>query len=366
MADPVDQMSTEEVLELVSRADQALETKLAQMLTPRARRAGGAEHREQLRQLLDVASPHHVRDVLLHRMRREKMFVGRSLSFMGSLVAKTEVSRLGGALPGWSLNNKQQAFEFLDILDIRRPASPGAPRPFAELALTPGTVVKPAAGSGSMGCYLVHAEDEVVHVKDGKRFSTREALTDHAFSVLKDRSSATSATKDQWIVEELILRDAEARQPAIDLKFWTFYGKVAFVSEINRHPTTRWDFWNRSGERIEPPGGWKVTLHRGQGIRPEHVELVERLSLEIPYPFMRIDMLHGEDGLVFGEFTPRPGSANVLTDQWDRHLGEMWGLAENRLQQDMLQGKSFAAYNVLMARQKQRRKTARAIQRASK
>lgn len=366
MAESVEEMSTEEVLELVARADQAMETKLGQMLTPRARRVGGTEHREQLRQLLDVASAHHVRDVLLHRMRREKMFVGRSLSFMGSLVAKTEISRLGGALPGWSLNNKQQAFEFLDLLDIRRPASPGAPKPFAELTLSPGTVVKPATGSGSMGCYLVYAEDDVVHVKDGKKFTTRDALTTHAFAVLKDKSSATSATKDQWIVEELILRDAEAHQPAIDLKFWTFYGKVAFVSEINRHPTTRWDFWSREGERIQPPGAWKATLHEGQGIRPEHVELVERISLEIPYPFMRIDMLSGEDGLVFGEFTPRPGSANVLTDQWDRRLGEMWGLAENRLQQDLLKGKDFSAYKVLLNRQRQRRKEARAAQRTSK
>ena len=361
MPEPAKDLSTADVLDLVARADQAMEAKLGKMLTPRARRAGGEDHREQLRQLLDAASPHHVRDVMLHRMRAEKLYVGRSLSFMGSIVAKTEVGRLGGKLPGWPLSNKQRAYDFLDILGIRRPATPGKPTPFEELELTAGTVVKPARGSGSLGCYLVYAEDEIVHVKDGKKFSTREGLTDHAFSVLKDRSSATSATTDQWIVEELILHDAAAHLPAIDLKFWTFYGKVAFVSEINRHPTPRWDFWNRSGERIEPPGAWKATLHQGQGIRPEHVELVERLSLEIPYPFMRIDMLHGEDGLVFGEFTPRPGSANVLTDQWDRHLGEMWGLAENRLQQDMLQGKNFAAYNVLMARQKQRRKAARVV-----
>lgn len=365
MAESADELSTEEVLELMARADQAMETKLGQMLTPRARRAGGTEHRKQLRRLLDVASAHHVRDVLLHRMRREKMFVGRSLSFMGSLVANTEVSRLGGALPGWMLNNKQQAFEFLDILDIRRPASPGRPTPFDQLELTPGTVVKPASGSGSLGCYLVYAQDQIVHVKDGKEFTTRESLADHAFAVLKDQTSATSAKKDQWIVEELILRDAEARQPAIDLKFWTFYGKVAFVSEINRHPQTRWDFWNREGERIEPPGAWNATLHEGQGFLPEHVELVERISLQIPYPFMRIDMLRGEHGLVFGEFTPRPGSANVLTDEWDRHLGEMWGLAESRLQQDLLKGKTFAAYKVLVDRQKQRRKAARAASRPS-
>lgn len=360
-----EELDPTQVLELVQRADQALQGTLSKMLAPKARREGGEEHREQLRQLLAVASPHHVRDVMLHRMRQEKMYVGRGLSFMGSVVAKTEVGRLGGRLPGWPLSNKQRAFEFIDLLGVRRPSTPGAPTPFDDLELTPGTVVKPARGSGSLGCYLVFAEDVVVHVKDGKHLSGREEIQRHARWVLRDKSSATSASQDLWSVEELVLHDTAAHQPAIDLKFWTFYGKVAFISEINRHPETRWDFWSPDGQRIEPPGGWKATRYEGVGVKPEHVELVERISLEIPYPFMRIDMLLGEDELVFGEFTPRPGSSNVLTPQWDRRLGEMWGLAENRLQQDLIAGKEFSAYKTFM-RNRRRRKKARTKARATK
>ena len=356
MPEPAKDLSTAEVLDLVARADQAMEAKLGKMLTPRARRAGGEDHREQLRQLLDAASPHHVRDVMLHRMRAEKLYVGRSLSFMGSIVAKTEVGRLGGKLPGWPLSNKQRAYDFLDILGIRRPATPGKPTPFEELELTAGTVVKPARGSGSLGCYLVFGEEDIVHVKDGEKFTTRDQLQQHAFRVLQDKSSATSASQDLWTVEELILHDTEGHQPAIDLKFWTFYGEVAFISEINRHPETRWDFWSREGRRIDPPGHWRGPLHEGIGVAPEHVELVEQISLEIPYPFMRIDMLMGENELVFGEFTPRPGSSNVLTPEWDRRMGEMWGLAENRIQQDMLAGKDFAAYKQLTRRRRPRPK----------
>src|SRR5690625_4351812 len=151
MAESTNDLSTADVLELVARADQAMEAKLGKMLTPKARRAGGEEHREQLRQLLAVASPQHGQDVMLHRMRPEDLYVGRSLSFMGSIVAKSEVARLGGKMPGWPLSNKQRAYNFLDILGIRRPATPGKPTPFDELELTPGTVVKPASGSGSLG-----------------------------------------------------------------------------------------------------------------------------------------------------------------------------------------------------------------------
>lgn len=366
MSESEKELTVDEVLELMQQADTAMRATLGRMLTPRARREGGQEHREQLRKLLSAASPHHVRDVMLHRMAREKMYVGRSLSFMSSIVAKTEVARLGGPLPGWTLQDKQRSFEFMDLLDIRRPDSTGAVLPFAELDLLPGTVVKPAQGSGSMGCYWVFAENEVVHVKDGKVFTDRESLHKHAFSVLRDKSSATSASRDKWLSEELILSDNEQRQPAVDLKFWTFYGKVAFVSEINRHPEVRWDFWGPDGQRIEAPGGWKITRHEGQGFDPEHLKIVERISTEIPYPFMRIDMLRGDGELVFGELTPRPGSSNVLTREWDRRMGEMWGLAENRLQQDLIKGKAFSAYKLFMDRSRRRRKAAQQAKRSSK
>lgn len=363
MSETEEEFTSEEVLELIERTDTAMQATLSRMLTPSARRAGGAEHREQLNKLLDVASPHHVRDVMLHWMAKEKMFVGRSLSFMNSIVAKTEVARLGGRMPGWALQDKQSSFEFMDLLEIRRPEAPDTTLPFNDLELVPGTVVKPAKGSGSMGCYWIFAEDEIVHVKDGKIFNDRESLQNHAFSVLNDNSSATSASRDKWITEELILSDVEHRQPAIDLKFWTFYGKVAFVSEINRYPETLWDFWSPNGERIDAPGGWQVTRHEGHGFEPEHLKIVERISSQIPYPFMRIDMLRGDGELVFGELTPRPGSSNVLTPEWDRQMGEMWGLAENRLQQDLIKGKQFSAYKLFMDRKLRRRKAAQRARR---
>ncbi|WP_022872423.1 ATP-grasp fold amidoligase family protein [Nesterenkonia alba] len=359
MAAEEDQLTPEELVDLVHHTDEQMRRTLGRMLAPRARREGGEEHIEQLRQLLAVASPHHVKDVMLHRMRQEKLYVGRGLSFMGHIVAKTEVARLGGRLPARSLTDKQPGFEFIDTLGMRRPATDGVSRPFAEVEITPGTVIKPARGSGSKGCYLVFDTDEIFHAKDGKKFTTREDLQTHAYAILRDRSSATSAKKDEWTTEELILSDRETRAPAIDLKFWSFYGEIAFVSEINRYPETRWDFWSPEGERIEAPGGWKVTRHEGLGFTPEDLEIAKKISLAIPYPFMRIDMLRGDGELVFGEFTPRPGSSNVLTPEWDRRMGEMWGLAENRIQQDLLAGKEFTEYKQFMRELKKKRRAAR-------
>ncbi|GFZ84616.1 ATP-grasp fold amidoligase family protein [Nesterenkonia alkaliphila] len=358
--------SAQEAIELMRRADQAVQRSLSRMLSPEALQNGGEEHLAQLRELLSVASPRHVRDVQLHRMRKHKLYVGRSLSFMGSIVAKTEVGRLSGSLPGWVLTKKHIGYEFMDILDVRRPETFGPAKPFKDVQLTAGTVIKPSAGSGSKGVYLVFSEDEIFHAKDGEQFADRASLEQHAQAILKDRSSATSAKRDLWKVEELILSDTEHRRPAVDLKFWCFYGKVGFVSEINRHPETRWDFWSPEGERIDAPGRWNAVRYEGAGFDPEHLKLVERISAEIPYPFMRVDMLRGDGELVFGEFTPRPGSSNVFTPEWDRKLGEMWGLAENRLQKDLIKGKEFSAYRVLRQRIQRREKSARASARSKK
>lgn len=356
MSETEKELTAEEVIELMDRADEAMRSTLCRMLTPQARREGGEEHREQLRKLLSVASPHHVRDVMLHRMSREKMYVGRSLSFMNSIVAKTETSRIGGRLTGWTLNDKQSAYDFVDLLRVRRPALFGPSRPLADLELTPRTVVKPVSGSSSLGCYLVFAEDHIVHVPDRRTFTGQAQWLKHAQSILRKRSGPN---KDLWVTEELVMRDPENLQPAPDLKFYVFYGKLALVSEIQRYPEAKRDFWNARGERIDPPGTWDAELFEGEGFSPEHRKLVERISREIPYPFMRIDMLRGEDGLVFGEFTPRPGSSNRFLPAWDRHLGEMWSLAENRLEHDLLAGKDFSAYKVYINRKKQKRAEAK-------
>jgi hypothetical protein len=54
----------------------------------------------------------------------------------------------------------------------------------------------------------------------------------------------------------------------------------------------------------------------------------------MPHPFMRIDTLLGEDDLVFGEFTPRPGQFHRFNAEW-------------RLREDLLEGKRFDAYTAV-------------------
>lgn len=68
------------------------------------------------------------------------------------------------------------------------------------------------------------------------------------------------------------------------------------------------------------------------------------LSLQIPAPFVRIDLLQGKDRHTIGEFTARPGNFYRYGRKLDLKLGDMALAAQARLQRDLLAGKDFAAY----------------------
>src|SRR5690625_6460895 len=62
----------------------------------------------------------------------------------------------------------------------------------------------------------------------------------------------------------------------------------------------------------------------GKGFTKEHLDIVSEASLKIPTPYIRLDMLNGHDGLVFGEATPRPGAYHLFNDEYDQKLGEAY------------------------------------------
>src|SRR5699024_10295225 len=134
--------------------------------------------------------------------------------------------------------------------------------------------------------------------------------------------------------------------PARDLKFYMFYGKVGVVLEIIRDPEVRHCWWNGNGERIFT-GKYEESLFHGKGITPEEISMIESLSEEIPAPFVRIDFLTLEKGIVFGEFTPKPGDYDDFNIETDLLLGDYYLDAQARLEADLLQGKQFTAFKRL-------------------
>jgi len=317
-------------------------------ILPRTRReAPRGKWRGQAQAVLDQAHPTHLTHHLLRRVERHDLKVTRGLSFMNFMVQESESRRLGIPSAPWLLDQKLAAYHFLDAINVRRPKTDLVEYKFSDLPKEHPAVIKPVRSTGSRSCYLVFSPSKIIHVLDGEEFSSWLGMEQHARNEMSRKQQRP--LPDRWFIEELVLEDHAQQTPAPDLKFFTFYGQVEMILEVRRlGGNSRYSF--RLPDRTPViPGSWKYEYFEGEGASPAHLEVAKQVSMEIPHPFARIDMLKGEDGLVFGELTPRPGGFHRFSDQWDRRFGEAWVAAQHRLNQDLLHGKRFTAYHEAVA-----------------
>ena len=293
----------------------------------------------QAQSLLADVSPHHVSHNVLRRIERAKLSVNRSISFTTQMHEMSEARNLGVLRPSWKLDAKNAAYHFVDAIGARRPWSDKHTYKWADAPREYPSVIKATRGTGSRGVYLLYSPDRIVHAKDGKELGGVAQMDAHAHKLM----SSQRPIPDRWMVEELILEDSQRQLPARDLKFYVFYGEVMLVQESRRDEGLQVAFWDADGSPTTT-GRYEDVPLDGVGFTAEEAELVADISRSIPHQFMRIDMLKSEDGLVVGEFTPRPGSFDLFTREWDRKLGEAWLRAESRLYRDMLEGKSFKPF----------------------
>jgi hypothetical protein len=266
----------------------------------------------------------------------ERMGVDLPASFRVSIAMRSRKKRFH-ALSEWALSGKEAAYAFADRLQVPHPRVLARHVPFAELRPDRPMVIKPVRGSDSKGVYLYFDADRIFDVHYGRMLSGWDEVRER----VRETFDTGLLRFDNWLAEELVL-NADGT-PAHDLKCMTFYGHTALVLEVARYPGVAKRWLTRDGEDIEP-GITRTRLSGRQDALAEAVALAERISTEIPAPFMRIDLLTGRDGLRFGEFTPRPGWFHMFDDDADRWLGDLFLDAEERLIRDLLDGKPFAAY----------------------
>ncbi|MDX8047095.1 ATP-grasp fold amidoligase family protein [Gracilibacillus sp. S3-1-1] len=262
-------------------------------------------------------------------------------SFQASLVAQTKKWQRNKEMPEIVLDSKRRAYKFVDLLKIRRPWFDEQTYSIDNIPLKEQTVIKPVDGAGSRGVYLVMDREHIQDVRRKKIISGIDALRQQ----MKQDIESEWVESDHWSVEELISN--EQGKPAKDVKFYSFYGKVALILEIERYPALTYCWWTRDGQRIST-GRYENELFKGTGVLHEEIELAEKISQQIPAPFIRIDFLKTDKELVFGEFTPKPGNFDefdAITDSW---LGEYYTEAETRLFQDLLDKKSFSYYEEIV------------------
>jgi hypothetical protein len=295
-------------------------------------------HRAEVQRLLDHVDPATVTHPQLRIIERHRLSVRRGLSFRQIMIQRSEAGRHAGVRDrAWLLDDKLAGYRFADALGVRRPAADLTPRPIASINPAPPMVIKPVRSTGARGVYLAFGDRRIVDLRQGDELQSWAELVGRADRLMAD---PRRPFRDAWITEELIL---DGKRPARDLKFYCFYGQVVMVQEVERLPAFRRAFWSPDGSLVETGKG--NTLVNGYGAGNEQVAIAERISAEIPAPFMRVDMLRvGKENLVVGEFTPRPGQFeefDLVTDRW---LAEKWVDAERRLLDDALAGRRFDAF----------------------
>lgn len=265
-------------------------------------------------------------------------------SFRVSLTMRMREYQIQGMLPEMVLDDKQTAYQFANELGIRTPKFSKQTFRFDEIEEKAGIAIKPVDGAGARGVYLVYENDDIIDIKQSKKIANWHVLR-------KDMERdliAGRVQEDDWFTEELILEDKQGKIPARDIKFYCFYGKVGLILEIVRYPELKHCWWTRNGERVAT-GKYGESLFKGIGVNEEEIQLVERMSAEIPAPFIRIDFLRSDTGLVFGEFTPKPGNYDEFDTPTDQWLGDYFLDAQGRLTKDLLNGKEFAPFKHITA-----------------
>lgn len=275
-------------------------------------------------------------------------------SFWHSIVVRRRKKQLG-TVPEKHLGiDKDHDRRFVELLGVSTPEVrfTGSFHAIPATELT-NVVVKPVDASDSRGAFYVFGPDDIFGIARSERLASWEALARSAAEQL----GPDAVERSTWRIEELV-EDGDGR-PARDLKFYTFYGHVGLVLEVSRYPVREYAHFDEDLLPVDPGfeheprfrDPTQTTVDRG-ALTPQMLDLVRRVSLSIPVPFMRIDFLKSSYTLTFVEFSSAPGMSHTLTGEYDRRLGQAYHQAEIRLVDDLLAGKRFDAFAEFIAEPK--------------
>ena len=262
-------------------------------------------------------------------------------SFVTKLAAEERVSRMATRLgtpdPVWTVNDKSDAYAWVDGLGVRRPATLGEYPDVDAVdwdALPDRCVLKPVRGAGASGVHLLQRRPEGWYeLRRG-----RSVTLDEVRGSLRELAGGGSISAG-LILEQMVTDSRDLDLPPVDFKVYTFFGKVALT--LARAPKispdgvrqTRVKGFDTSWADLGPdvvPGFPDPSIPP-----PRHADallaMAERISAAVPRPFLRVDLYDDDDGPMFGEITPFPGGPRGYRRDIDRYLGECWEEAEARL-----------------------------------
>ena len=299
----------------------------------------GDAEQEDLKNLLADTESAAATESLVRRAHGGALPLQAMASFRECLAVRARRNQLAGSAPEWLLNSKARGYKFVATLGVSYPEIVQENVRVSAIEQRTGVAVKPTSAAGSRGVYLVLGDGRVFEPRCGEWLSDWSAM----LASMDDVMSGPRPVRDRWAVEALVTEDAAGTRPGRDLKFYCFYGRVGLVLEIDRWAGDSYCEWDRDGNAVFS-GKYDGKRFDGEGVTPSQIELAERIGAEIPAPFIRIDFLRSAtaaEGMMFCEFTPRPGNFHRFGADVDRQLGEAFLDADARLARDLLAGKRF-------------------------
>lgn len=215
------------------------------------------------------------------------------------------------------------------------------PAELRSVALPPEFVVKPTHGSGAVvvvspqapaqarlpqarwSWVYAHVRPEAAPVDD--LVAIGEHWTSQLYGQGPNREWVYGQVPPRVLVEEL-LRAPDGSVPD-DYKFFVFHGRCHFVQvDSGRFGARTQDFHRPDWEHLPMSGGpdWADPPHPRPRRLEEMIDLAERLAAGTD--FVRVDLYHLPDRVVFGELTnyPAGGDSPFHPAEFDAVFGAPW------------------------------------------
>ncbi|GAA1861745.1 ATP-grasp fold amidoligase family protein [Myceligenerans crystallogenes] len=202
-----------------------------------------------------------------------------------------------------------------------------------DLAGLPGRfVVKSAGGASSQGVLPLVREGDAFRV-----ISTDKVLTEPEIVEYFRHKRELKKARPPYFAEEFLV-GVHGNEILEDVKIYAFYGEIGQV--LLRSVGSHGDPGSVRYRYLDEEGADLGAVSRQHAVDPaipvprclpEMVKRARELSVAAGIPFLRVDLYETDRGVVFGEFTPRPGGDQEYVWKHDRHLGELWERARLRL-----------------------------------
>jgi hypothetical protein len=194
-------------------------------------------------------------------------------------------------------------------------------------ALRTPTVLKPRRGSNNRGVFAL------IPIERGRWWELLSG-SELDFATLRGRMASAillDSLPDFWLAEDLV-EGASPKVPVDDVKL-NMFGSLFSCSFVRSNAPRGYRWFDDNWDPVDV-GVHAAHLEPRLPVPAQAVKLeaiARSISVQLPLPFLRVDLLVGSAGAFVGELTPYPGWYRDFSPEWDRVLGGHYRLAAETL-----------------------------------